>query len=100
MTVGAEDGAEHAVLEPACVEFLERGIGEWILVRRPIAADVGGPIWISRQREIETSGNLVAQSPVGAVDISRPDGSAYALLAEKRGTRKQKHALARVLAFQ
>ena len=97
VTVSAEDRTERAVLEPARVEFLECGIGDWILVRRPIAADVSGPIWSPRQREIETGGNLVAQAPVGAVDISRPDGGTNALLAEKCGTREQKDALARVL---
>ena len=83
VTVGAEDGTERAVLEPACVEFLERGIGDWVFVRRPIAADVSGPIWIPGQREIETGGNLVAQAPIGAVDVSRPDGGTNALLAER-----------------
>ena len=46
------------------------------------------------QREIESGGDLVAQAPVGAVDISRPDGGADALLAEERRAREQKDALA------
>ena len=95
----SEDGTERAVLKPARVELLESGIGERVVVRRPVSANVGGPIWIPRQRKIETGRDLVAQAPVGAVDVSRPDGGSYALLAEERRAREQKDALALVLRF-
>src|ERR1019366_4208124 len=74
VAMSAEDGTEGAVLKPARVELLESGIGERVVVGRPVSANVGGPIWIPRQREIETGRDLVAQGPVGAVDVSRPDG--------------------------
>src|ERR1039458_2516368 len=99
VAVGAEDGAEGAVLEPARVELLESGIGERIIVGRPVSANIGGPIWSPGQGEIETGRNLVAQAPVGAVDVSRPDGGTDALLAQKRRPRKQKDTLTRVLGF-
>src|ERR1039458_4356304 len=44
VAMGAEDRTERAVLEPAHVELLKRGIGERIVVGRPIATDVCGPI--------------------------------------------------------
>src|ERR1022692_619718 len=99
VAVGAKDREERAVLEPARVKLLERGIGERVVVGRPVATNVGGPIWSPGQGEIETGRDLVAQAPVGAVDVSRPDGGADALLAQVRRPRKQKDTLTRVLGF-
>src|SRR5277367_3934619 len=99
VTVGAEDGTKRAVLEPTRVQFLIRGIGERVVVGRPVSAYVGGPIWRPGKGEIETGGDLVAQAPIGAVDVSRPDSGADALLAQERRPRKQKDTLIRVLGF-
>lgn len=81
--MGAEDWAERAVFEPARVELLKRRIRDGIIVGGPVAANVGGPIWISGQREIEAGRHLMAQAPVRAVDISGPHRRAHALLPEK-----------------
>ena len=88
MPVRSEDGTERAVFKPARVEFLECGVCERIVMRRPVTANVGGPIRITRQSEIETCRDLVVQAPIGAVDITRPDGGTNALLAEERRARK------------
>src|SRR5271168_4778919 len=99
MPMSAEDGAECAVLEPARVKLLKRRVRKRIIVRRPIASDVGGPVWVTGKGKIEAGGNLMAQTPVSAVDVSRPYGGAHALLPKKRRTRQQKNTLVRVLGL-
>ena len=60
VTMRAENRAEGSVLEPACIEFLELWVLNRIVVRRPIAADIGCPIRISGKREIQPCGHLMA----------------------------------------
>src|SRR6185437_12377379 len=70
MTVTAEDGTEDSVLKPARVELLIIRFLNVALDRRPVAADVGCPVWVAGKREVQARRNLMLQSPPGAVDIA------------------------------
>ena len=93
VAVGAEDGAEDAVLIPAGQQFLEARVGFVAHIRLPVAADVGGPVGIAGEGKVHAGGHLVRQPPEGAVDIARPHGCAHALLAEEGRAGEQEDAL-------
>ncbi len=62
-------------------------------MRRPIASNVSCPIRITREREIQPGGHLTAQTPIGAIDIARPNGCSHSLLAKESGSCQQKDPL-------
>src|SRR5207248_3726166 len=93
MPMRAKNRAEGSELEPAGIQFLILRVSWKAFTRLPIASDIGCPVRISGQREIQSTCHLMAQSPIGAVDIARPDCSSNSLLAQKCGTRKQKYPL-------
>src|SRR6202158_5789140 len=85
MTVGAEYGAEYSEFKPAGVKLLVHGVIGRPVIRLPIPSNIGCPIGVAGKREVQTGCHLMAQSPVGAVNIAGPDGRPYALLAYKSG---------------
>src|ERR1017187_2035551 len=93
MTMRTEDRTKNAELKPARIEFLVHRVIGRSIIRLPIPANVSCPVWISRKREVQARGHLVAQSPIRAVDIARPDGCPHALLAQKSRPREQEDSL-------
>src|ERR1019366_7509749 len=81
---------ERAVLEPAHIDFLVRGI---VGVSTLKAADVGGPVGKSRHRVVKPCGNLAAQRREVGSDVSGPRRDGIALLADKCRAREDEHTL-------
>src|SRR6185437_7558101 len=70
VTMRAKNRAEGSVLEPACIEFLEFRVLHRVVMRRPIPANIGCPIGVSGEREVQPCRHLVAQPPIGAIDVT------------------------------
>ena len=91
-----EHGAEGAELEPAREELLILGIGRIAIARRAVAeeaAGIGVPVRNAGQREVQSSGNLIAKNLPGRLNIARPGDRAVALLARIGRTGEDDDAL-------
>src|ERR1035437_6542589 len=95
MSVRAEDRTECSELAPARIEFLVCGLFDNAGKGRPVASDIGCPIRIAAESEIQPGGNLTRERPIAGVHVARPHCCADALLAEKRrpGQQKDTHAV-------
>ena len=79
--MNAEDGTKRTELEPANEEL---AIGGIVGIAADEAADVGGPVGNSGEREIQACGNLALEgNPIG-IDVARPGSYCIALASGER----------------
>ena len=107
--MGAQDGQERGVLEPARVELgiivvaahvvarvggVEQRRMRRMVLRGQIlpAAGVVGPVGDARGREVEAGGNLALQRVPGGIDVGRPEDGSVALRAQVGVAREDQRA--------
>src|SRR5260370_20467567 len=85
VTMRAEYRTEYSELKPARVKLLVYRVIGRSIVGLPVPSDIGCPIWVAGKREVQTGRHLMAQTPICAVNIARPDGRPNPLLAHESG---------------
>src|SRR6185312_13625432 len=94
VSMRAQNGAEHPVLEPAHVELLIVRVAGVALIRPAVSGYVRGPVRKPGHLKIQSGHDLAAESHPTPDDITRPHRGGITLLTQETRAREDEHSIA------